>query len=422
MPFLNHGRIPIGSLGTYVQSFRFNDPVFATLERVAAPQLVAGLAVLVGFLTAIWMRRKAPTVFSGRICLAHGSIASLCTGRISVVPALAAAVRAVGLDGADHHLDSEHHPHLLRLAFARRLGVRGWFPAGLCCWNTDPWQRPVQLSCFAGSGNRPCPNNQGQIISCCCIPKSSARHPKRHPFNSPRSELYEKCPLFNHDGSSCFAECWSLLHPPGRRRARQFSNRSPRPMVSIRSGKLRRSATPGTGKSPDSSKLSRTWEWEPKTGKVSFEGKDKDGKPVKVTYMRSEINDDTKKQTDAGFTNDNYWLLFPLHAYWDTSATVTDEGMKKLPAGAGSATLVSVKYGAELGGYTPGDTWDLYVGKDNRVEYLVFHHGGDKEAKPRQRNMDRLQKGWSSAVSQPSTAAPPMASLCTSSFLTWRSS
>ena len=59
VPFLNHGRIPIGSLGTYVQRFRFNDPVFATLERVAAPQLVAGLAVLVGFLTAIWMRTKS---------------------------------------------------------------------------------------------------------------------------------------------------------------------------------------------------------------------------------------------------------------------------------------------------------------------------------------------------------------------------
>jgi alpha-1,6-mannosyltransferase len=59
IPFLNHGRIPIGSLGTYVHSFRFNDPVFATLERVAAPQLVVGLAVLVGFLTAIWLRRKS---------------------------------------------------------------------------------------------------------------------------------------------------------------------------------------------------------------------------------------------------------------------------------------------------------------------------------------------------------------------------
>ncbi len=59
VPFFNQGRIPIGSLGTYVQSFRFNDPVFAALERVAAPQLVVGLAVLVGFLIAIWMRRKS---------------------------------------------------------------------------------------------------------------------------------------------------------------------------------------------------------------------------------------------------------------------------------------------------------------------------------------------------------------------------
>ena len=129
-------------------------------------------------------------------------------------------------------------------------------------------------------------------------------------------------------------------------------------------------------------KVSRAWEWEPKTGAVSYEGPGKDGKPVKVTYMRSEINaqaDDVKKQTDAGFTNDNYWLLFPLHAYWDTSANVTDQGMKKLPTGAGSATLVSVKYASELGGYTPGDTWNLYVGKDNRVEYLVFRHGGDKK-------------------------------------------
>jgi alpha-1,6-mannosyltransferase len=59
VPFLDHGRIPMGSLGAYVQRFRFNDPVFATFERVGAPQVVAGLAVLVGFLTAIWMRRKS---------------------------------------------------------------------------------------------------------------------------------------------------------------------------------------------------------------------------------------------------------------------------------------------------------------------------------------------------------------------------
>ena len=64
VPFLNNGRIPIGSLGTYVQSFRFNDPVFAMLERRAAPQLVVGLALLVGLVTAVWMRSKAEPLSS----------------------------------------------------------------------------------------------------------------------------------------------------------------------------------------------------------------------------------------------------------------------------------------------------------------------------------------------------------------------
>ena len=59
-PFLRRGWIPIGSLGSYVQSFRFNDPLFAALERVAAPQLVAGLAVLVGLLIAILLRSRSP--------------------------------------------------------------------------------------------------------------------------------------------------------------------------------------------------------------------------------------------------------------------------------------------------------------------------------------------------------------------------
>jgi alpha-1,6-mannosyltransferase len=60
VPFLNHRRIPIGSLGTYVVSFRFNGPVFAALNQVAPPQLLAGLAVLVGLVTATWLRSTVP--------------------------------------------------------------------------------------------------------------------------------------------------------------------------------------------------------------------------------------------------------------------------------------------------------------------------------------------------------------------------
>jgi len=59
VPFLDHGRIPIGSLGIYIEGFGFNDPVFAALRRVAAPQFVVGLAVLVGVLVAIWFRVRS---------------------------------------------------------------------------------------------------------------------------------------------------------------------------------------------------------------------------------------------------------------------------------------------------------------------------------------------------------------------------
>jgi hypothetical protein len=128
--------------------------------------------------------------------------------------------------------------------------------------------------------------------------------------------------------------------------------------------------------------LSRSWIWEPKTGQVSYEGKDKDGKPVKVTYVRSQLAsqpDNVKNEIEPTFVNDQYWLLFPFHVVWDSSPNVEDAGMHKLPLGKGSAEQVVVKYPAEAGGYTPGDTWELYVGKDNRIEEFIYHRGGPKK-------------------------------------------
>jgi alpha-1,6-mannosyltransferase len=58
LPFLSHGRIPTGSLTTYVQTFRFNGPVFAALSHVASPKLLTGLAVLVGLATSTWLRSR----------------------------------------------------------------------------------------------------------------------------------------------------------------------------------------------------------------------------------------------------------------------------------------------------------------------------------------------------------------------------
>ncbi|HKD78558.1 MAG TPA: hypothetical protein VKH81_02635 [Candidatus Angelobacter sp.] len=128
-------------------------------------------------------------------------------------------------------------------------------------------------------------------------------------------------------------------------------------------------------------KVLRTWTWEPKADRVTYEGKDKEGKPVKVTYVRSQLDsqpENVKKEIDPGFINDQYWLLFPFHMVWDTGAAVEDKGMEAVPTGKGKARHIVVKYGSE--GYTPGDTWEFYVGPDNRILYQVFHHGGN--AKP----------------------------------------
>lgn len=129
-------------------------------------------------------------------------------------------------------------------------------------------------------------------------------------------------------------------------------------------------------------KGSHAWTWEPKTNKVTYEGKDKDGKPVKATFVLTQLNgepENVKNEIAPSFVNDNYWLIFVYHAYWDKSPAVTDQGMKKLPIGTGSAELVSVKYPAEAGGYTPGDTWDLYVGPDKLVKEFVYHRGGPRK-------------------------------------------
>ena len=119
--------------------------------------------------------------------------------------------------------------------------------------------------------------------------------------------------------------------------------------------------------------VSRTWEWQPETDTVSYEGKDKEGKPMKVAYQRSQLDsqsDAVKSQIDPAFVNDQYWLLLPLHVAWD-GANVTDEGMHETPLAKAQAERIVVKYASS--GYSPGDTWELYLGSDKRVEEMGYH-------------------------------------------------
>src|SRR5260370_40732996 len=55
-------------------------------------------------------------------------------------------------------------------------------------------------------------------------------------------------------------------------------------------------------------KVSRTWEWDPTTGTVSYEGKDNNGQPLKVTYQRSQLS----SQSDVVVSWTGYKKAGPL--------------------------------------------------------------------------------------------------------------
>jgi alpha-1,6-mannosyltransferase len=89
LPFVDHGHIPLGSLGAYVQGFRFNDPVFAILHHVAPPQLLVGVAVLVGLASATFLRIRKPLITeSSEVHRGDATVVSPCNSVAPVVQGL----------------------------------------------------------------------------------------------------------------------------------------------------------------------------------------------------------------------------------------------------------------------------------------------------------------------------------------------
>ncbi len=60
LPWLRHGTLPTGSLGAYLDLWRFNAPLYSVLERLFPSRLLLGVAPAAGFAVAIWARRRLP--------------------------------------------------------------------------------------------------------------------------------------------------------------------------------------------------------------------------------------------------------------------------------------------------------------------------------------------------------------------------
>jgi hypothetical protein len=127
----------------------------------------------------------------------------------------------------------------------------------------------------------------------------------------------------------------------------------------------------------------RSWNWVPATNKVIYKGPGLNNKPMTYSYVTGSIDksDSIKSFVDARFINDQYWLLFPFHLIWDKKAEITDEGIKPYPISKKQAYCLIVKYPPSAGGYTPGDIFELYIGKDNLIHEWVYRAGGKKDGR-----------------------------------------
>lgn len=111
--------------------------------------------------------------------------------------------------------------------------------------------------------------------------------------------------------------------------------------------------------------------WKPKSGDVVYmTSKDT------VTFNRNSELDSLQTLADRAFINDKYWLLAPFNLVWDLGKTLSEKENQVALISKDTLNMLTITYGAE-GGYTPGDAYDIYFGKDFMVKEWVFREGND---------------------------------------------
>jgi len=128
---------------------------------------------------------------------------------------------------------------------------------------------------------------------------------------------------------------------------------------------------------PNGKRVVRHWTWDTQTHGVTRTLPD--GSEVSFTAYAPET--DEQKQADQQFINDTYWLLFPFQLVWSRPAISTPRGGPyELPIGDGDAsTKLICRYGNDEG-YTPGDTYALYLDGSGMITQWEFIRGDNANA------------------------------------------
>ncbi|MDX1760802.1 MAG: hypothetical protein R3218_01470 [Christiangramia sp.] len=123
----------------------------------------------------------------------------------------------------------------------------------------------------------------------------------------------------------------------------------------------------------DTLRSEREWTWNLKTDKISLREKDS-----VMSYTQKDSLAKEKQYIDQRFVNDSYWLLFPFQLKW-SDADFSEAKMSSAPISGKEMQMLTVKYPSE-GGYTPGDSYDIYFDEDHMIrEWVYKSSGGGRE-------------------------------------------
>ncbi len=123
----------------------------------------------------------------------------------------------------------------------------------------------------------------------------------------------------------------------------------------------------------DTLRSERHWVWNLENDKISLTEKDST-----ISYIKKDSLAKEKEYIDQRFVNDSYWLLFPYQLEW-SNADISETKTAKAPISGEEMQMLTVSYPSK-GGYTPGDSYDIYFDDDYMIQEWVYKaSGGGRE-------------------------------------------
>ncbi|TBW27541.1 hypothetical protein [Gramella sp. KN1008] len=125
----------------------------------------------------------------------------------------------------------------------------------------------------------------------------------------------------------------------------------------------------------DTLRAERKWAWNVKSDKISLTEKDST-----MSYTKKDSLAEDKKSIDRRFVNDSYWLLFPYQLKW-SDAEFSEPKTSEAPISEKEMQMLTVSYPSE-GGYTPGDSYDIYFDEDYMIREWVYKSANGQRESP----------------------------------------